>query len=233
MKRVKKWSSVFLSLCMIPALFPAIGSPASAANASAKYEDVVQSEWYVPYIDYVVEHGLMTGTSNAAFAPTGKVTRAQYVQVLYAFAEKPSGAKSAGFKDVSSGKWYTEAVNWAALVGVTGGMTKTTFAPDREVTREQAATFFRAYAEKVAKISIDESKALSSFLDQASISNYAVTPMKWAVGAGLISGIKSGNKTTLSPKATLTRAQLATMMKAFDQYLLSKRSNSNNIIPIV
>lgn len=230
MKRLKKWCSVFLSLCMILAMFPALASPASAANASAKYEDVVQTEWYVPYIDYVVEHGLMTGTSNAAFVPNGKVTRAQYVQVLYAFAKKPSGEKSAGFSDVKAGKWYTDAVNWAASVGVTGGMTKTTFAPDREVTREQAATFFRAYAEKVAKKAVDESKDLSSFPDQASVSNYAVAPMKWAVGAGLISGIKSGDRTTLSPKGTLTRAQLATMMKAFNVYLINNGADNHDIV---
>lgn len=224
MKRFKKWCSFLLSLCMILALFPAMTSPVNAANASAKYKDVVQTAWYVPYIDYVVEHGLMTGNSSTSFAPNGKVTRAQYVQVLYALAGKPSGAKAAGFKDVASGKWYTDAVNWAAEVGVTGGMTKTTFAPDVAVSREQAATFFKAYASKVAKVEVDESKELSSYPDQTAVSNYAVAPMKWAVGAGLISGVKSGSKIYLQPKGTLTRAQLATMMKAFDLYLEKKQA---------
>ena len=226
MKRFKKWSSFLLSLCMILALFPAVTSPVNAASASAKYKDVVQTEWYVPYVDYVVEHGLMSGTSSTTFVPNGKVTRAQYVQVLYAFAGKPAGAKAAGFTDVKAGTWYVNAVNWAASVGVTGGMTKTTFAPDRPVTREQAATFFRAYAEKVAEVTVDENKELSSFPDQASVSKYAVIPMKWAVGAGLISGIKSSGKVILSPQGTLTRAQLATMMKAFDQYLVGKNTTN-------
>lgn len=233
MKRFKKWSSFLLSLCMILALFPAVTSPVNAASASAKYKDVVQTEWYVPYVDYVVEHGLMSGTSSTTFVPNGKVTRAQYVQVLYAFAGKPAGAKAAGFNDVKAGAWYVNAVNWAASVGVTGGMTKTTFAPDRAVTREQAATFFRAYAEKVAQVSVDESKELSSFPDQSSVSKYAVTPMKWAVGAGLISGIKSGGKVILSPQGTLTRAQLATMMKAFDHYVSEKKEKNTDNINVV
>lgn len=226
MRRNNKWISIVLSLCMIVALLPVMAPPANAASASAKYSDVIQTEWYVPYVDYVVEHGLMAGTSNTSFAPNSGVTRAQYVQVLYALAEKPAGAKSAGFTDVESGKWYTDAVNWAAAVGVTGGMTKTTFAPNIAVTREQAATFFKAYAKKVAEATLTESAEISSFPDQAQVSNYAVTPMKWAVGAGLISGMKSGSTVTLAPKGTLTRAQLATMLKAFDEYLGGK-SNKN------
>ena len=222
MRRNNKWISIVLSLCMIVALLPVMAPPANAASASAKYSDVIQTEWYVPYVDYVVEHGLMAGTSNTSFAPNSGVTRAQYVQVLYALAEKPAGAKSAGFTDVESGKWYTDAVNWAAAVGVTGGMTKTTFVPNVAVTREQAATFFKAFADRVLEENTSDVADLSVYTDANKVSNYAKTTVAWAVNRGLINSAVVGKK-VLSPQGEVTRAQLATMLWGFTQ---NKEQNS-------
>ena len=219
MKRFKKWCCFLLSLCMILALFPAMTSPVNAANASAKYKDVVQTAWYVPYIDYVVEHGLMTGNSSTSFAPNGTVTRAQYIQTLYALAKKPSVKETTKFTDLKKGAYYIDAVSWAAENKVTGGMTPTTFGPNIAITREQAATFFYAYAKQIAGLSPKESKDLSTYPDNNAVSAFAVMSMKWAVGAQLISGYKQKNSVLLYPRGILTRAQLATMLKAFDEYL--------------
>lgn len=138
----RKYISVLVSICIIVALLPAFAIPSRAANASAKYKDVDQSAWYVPYIDYVVEHGLMTGNSSTSFAPNGTVTRAQYIQTLYALAKKPSVKATTKFTDLKKGAYYIDAVSWAAENKVTGGMTPTTFGPIIAITREQAATFF-------------------------------------------------------------------------------------------
>lgn len=212
---------------MILSLLSAVAFPVGAVGASAKFKDVDQSTWYAPYVDYVVEHGLMNGTSSTTFVPNGVVTRAQYVQVLYALAGKPKTAKGTSFTDLKKGAYYENAVKWAAATGVTSGMTKTTFVPDRKVSREQAATFFRAYAEKIAKITVKESASLNGFPDKSGVSSYAVTPMRWAVGAKLISGMKSGKQILLIPEGSLTRAQLATMMKAFDEYLSAKNDEND------
>ena len=214
----RKWIIMILVLCMVITIIP-VG--VLAADVSS-YKDVDQKSWYVPYVDYVVKKGLMSGTSQSGFEPNGAVTRAQYVQVLYALAGKPVVKEKSGFRDVKSGAWYDNAVNWAASAGVTGGLTKTTFAPNQKVTREQAATFFKAYASKQAKLDTSETADLSAYPDVATVSNYAKENMRWAVGAKLISGIKSNDKALLVPKGTLTRAQLATMMKAFDLLLFYK-----------
>ena len=39
--------------------------------------------------------------------------------------------------------------------------------------------------------------------------------MQWAVGSGLIEGVKSGSTVTLSPQDSSTRAQIAQMLYNF------------------
>ena len=226
---MKRIFCIVICFCLLFSLLPNVTLTAQADNTS-KFEDVKASNWFASYVQYVADKGLMAGTSATRFTPNGEVTRAQFVQVLYALAGKPAVNGGTSFKDLKKDAYYVSAVQWAAKTSVTSGMTKTTFAPNQKVTREQAATFFKAYAEKVAKVDTSENVSLTGFPDARSTSSYAVKPMQWAAGAKLISGVKSGRKTLLAPKGTLTRAQLATMLKAFDQYLLSKSNKTNNVV---
>ena len=57
--------------------------------------------------------------------------------------------------------------------------------------------------------------SLSGYPDQAQVSSFAVTAMQWAVGTGIITGVTSGGRTTLSAKGNATRAQVAVMLHRF------------------
>ena len=56
-----------------------------------------------------------------------------------------------------------------------------------------------------------KSAALTSFTDADTASSYAVEAVQWAVASDLIQG--SGSR--LSPKATASRAQVATILMRF------------------
>jgi len=212
----KKLLAIILVFCMVTALFPAA---ASAKNACERFDDVDLSQWYVPYVNYVLEHGLMAGVSTTKFSPEGVVSRAQYVQTLYAKAGKPVIGSTSQFQDLKENAYYVDAVNWAAKSGVTSGLSVKSFGPNVPVTREQAATFFMAYAENIKGIEVSSSADLTAFPDHESVSKYAIVSMQWAVASGLIKGMQAGKKVLLAPKNVLTRAQLATMLKAFEEYL--------------
>ena len=62
---------------------------------------------------------------------------------------------------------------------------------------------------------VAENGDLSRFSDAGSVSSYAETAMKWAVGHTIITGTGDG----LEPKGTATRAQVAVVLKAFDENL--------------
>lgn len=185
---------------------------------STKFTDVDKNEsnWTHKPIDYVLEKGYMSGTSTTAFEPNKTVSRAMVVQVLYAMEGKPAVIKSAGFKDVESGKWYADAVNWAANNGIVAGYTDGKFGINDPVKRQDLVAIMYKYA-VYKKYDAAISGDISVFADKDAISSYAVNGMKWGVGHGIISGIKDGNKTNAQPKATASRAQLAVILKAFDQ----------------
>lgn len=71
MRNMKRFYAIFLA-CVLSL---AIAVPALAANASG-YTDVDAGAWYAEAVEYCREHGLMQGTSDAAFAPDSELTRA-------------------------------------------------------------------------------------------------------------------------------------------------------------
>ena len=54
--------------------------PASAAETS--YTDVPADSWYGEAVNYAVENGLFTGTSDTTFDPNGTMTRGMFVTAL-------------------------------------------------------------------------------------------------------------------------------------------------------
>lgn len=183
----------------------------NGAPATEKFSDVADGKWFTDAIYYCRDKGYMAGRGNNKFDPNGTVTRATITQVLYAMEGKPSGIKSYGFKDVASGKWFTDSVNWAASVGIVAGYSKTKFGPDDPITRQQMAAIMYQYT-KYKKYDASAKGDISKFKDVKNVTKYAIEPMKWAVGHNIISGTNIG----LEPKGTATRAQIAVILRAFD-----------------
>ena len=59
------------------------------------------------------------------------------------------------FTDVDEGRYYTDAVQWAADNGVTTGTSATTFSPENAVTRGQNVTFAYRYDQNVVQPALD------------------------------------------------------------------------------
>ena len=180
------------------------------ANCPSKaFSDLDTTQWYHEGVDFALENGLMKGMSDTIFAPNGEVTRAQLVTILYRLEGQPSveGLENP-FEDVAETDWFYDAVVWAASEGVVNGTSETTFDPNAAITREQIATILFRYAGAEAV----EEDHLKDFTDADKISAYAVDAMNWAVANGLIKGLTD---TTVAPRATATRAQIATILMRY------------------
>ena len=177
------------------------------------YFDVKPGSWYEQSVQYATEHGLMNGTGTNTFEPESTMTRAMLVTVLWRYANAPKPGANP-FTDVPNGKWYTDAVAWAAENGVVNGVGDGKFEPDGSVTREQMATILYRYAQKVG---IDTSKhtELSAFPDASRVSAYARTPMQWIVAEGVIGGSRENGQDWLNPQGNATRAEVATILMRF------------------
>ena len=148
----------------------------------------------------------MSGTGDGIFSPAMTLNRAMFVTILAKIdGTDTSTYVEVVFKDVPEGKWYSKAVTWAAVNGYAGGTGNGFFSPDAPVTRETLAQFFFTYS-KAKGYDVSYTADLSVYTDEGQIAKWAKDAVSWAVGAGLISGTSA---TTVSPKATATRAQVA------------------------
>ena len=175
------------------------------------YNDVKAGDWYANAVNYVTLTGLMNGTGDG-FSPNLAINRGMMVTVLYRMAGSPEVTAENPFTDVPADTWYTDAVIWASENGITAGPSETTFSPTNSLTREQLATFFYRFADFENPDPIEITGDLTGFTDAGQVASYATDAMKWAIGEGLISGT---TETTLSPKATATRAQVATILMRY------------------
>ena len=188
-----------------------VASGALQPGASAsQFADLTSGSWYYGGVRCALENGLMTGTSARTFAPDRPVTRAMLVTILWRLAGEPYGRVSP-FEDVLPGSWYAQAVSWAYDKGIVTGVTATSFQPGAPVTREQLCAILCRYAALTGK-NTAASASLDAFTDRAQVSAYAEASVRWALQAGLLTGVGDGR---LAPRSGATRAQLAVLLQRF------------------
>lgn len=154
----------------------------------------------------------MSGTGSDVFSPDGATTRGMIVTLLYRLEGSPV-CSSASFSDVSSGKYYAQAVARAAENGIVSGYSASRFGPENAITREQLAAILYRYA-AYKGYDVSDLSSLTGYADNNLVAAYAKTPFAWAVHAGIISGTGANR---LSPSAGATRAQVAAMLMRFCQ----------------
>ena len=122
-------------------LYKAMGSPAPAVTENP-FTDVAEGKYYYNPVLWAVGAGITTGATPTSFAPRKNCTRAQIVSFLWNAAGKPEPVTQENpFPDVSENKYYYKAVLWAYENHITGGVSASSFGPNRVCTRAQTVTF--------------------------------------------------------------------------------------------
>ena len=188
-------------------------------GSAPHYEDVPEDAWYYEAVQYTSEHGLFQGITETKFGPHITMTRGMLVTVLYRLEGEPAvDGQTQPFTDVDAGRYYGDAITWAANSGVVNGVTDTRFAPEAAVTREQMVTVLYRYA-GLEGADVTAKADLESFPDHDQVKPYARDAFSWAVGAGIIQGNSNGGVTTLSPRNSATRAQVAAVLMRYLEQL--------------
>ena len=124
-------------------------------------------------------------------------------------------ADSVPFKDVASGKWYTDAVQYCYSKGYVGGYEDQTFRPNNKLTRAEMAVIMN---KKLGLKSADS----NTFKDVAK-GKWYTEPILHCVKAGVMTGYSA---TQFGTNDTLTREQGAVILaKAFDVAKASGRTS--------
>ena len=190
--------------------------PSGGVNVETKFskinyfDDVNENDWFDEASWYCAAHGLIQGTGHRQFDGHIGTNRAMLVTVLYRLANSTDDLESI-FDDVESGKWYSEAIGWAAHNKIVEGYGNGKFGPDDTLTREQMISVLYRYS-MFMKYDVSKLNSLNTFTDADAISEWALQAMKWAAGNGIMEGI--GND-LISPETGATRAQFAAMMQRY------------------
>ena len=169
----------------------------------SSFVDVPSGSYYEDAVDWAVANGITTGMDAAHFSPDGICTRAQAVTFLWRAAGRPAPeSRTMPFTDVPADSYYYDAVLWAVENGITKGTSSTTFSPDDTCTRAQIVTFLWRSEQSPA------AGSSNPFTDVSADAYYADAVL-WAVKAAITTGT---TRTTFSPDAECTRAQIVTFL---------------------
>ena len=169
----------------------------------SSFVDVPSGSYYEDAVDWAVANGITTGMDAAHFSPDGICTRAQAVTFLWRAAGRPAPeSRTMPFTDVPADSYYYDAVLWAVENGITKGTSSTTFSPDDTCTRAQIVTFLWRSEQSPA------AGSSNPFTDVSADAYYADAVL-WAVKEAITTGT---TRTTFSPDAECTRAQIVTFL---------------------
>ena len=176
------------------------------------FTDIPAGAAYEEAVVYVYNRGLFNGMSATTFEPDTSMTRAMFVTVLGRL-EGVDPARYAGksFEDVEENTWYAPYVRWASEKGIVQGYGNGFFGVDDPLTVEQALVIMARYAEYSGMDTAQKSWKYR-FLDEKSVSSWAVDAMKWAVKEE----IYQGNSGWLTPQAPAKRSLLSQILYAYD-----------------
>ena len=206
------------------------GDADGSGDGSFLFTDVQDSSKY--YFDAVYDLyylGYVTGVGDGtAFGVGQKMTREQFVTILWRMAEPEAyaecasdgyGKSTSGLSDVADGKYYTDAVNWAWENDVVAGYSNGEFGVGDAMTFEQMTTIIARYAAggdsalNEAMTDSQAAKVLAQFADGSKVSSWADNGMAYLVEEGLVNGnARSDGTLALSPSSNVTRERAVTVL---------------------
>ena len=183
------------------------------------FADVSQSDWFYTQVGYAYEKGLFSGLEEHRFGPGEPMTRAMLMTVLYRMAGTPVeelNSAQAALSDVPDGEWFAPYVRWAVSQNIASGTGENTFSPNQEITREQLVVLLYSFASRYLGRQLSGGADLSGYQDLSQASDWARQALSWAVEQGIITSSSSEGR-TLSPQRSASRAEVAAMLRAFQE----------------
>ncbi|WP_217593030.1 Ig-like domain-containing protein [Cohnella sp. GbtcB17] len=173
--------------------------------------------WAGPEVGALASKFIVKGSTNSAFAPERKITRAEFAEfIVRGLGLNGSSSSAAKFSDVGSGGAAAAYIGAAAKANIVQGGTDGRFRPSATITREEMATMMLRAMSYVGVMPTVTGAEINAYKDRTSVSSWAKDAVVAAVKTGLIKGVTT---TQLKPKDNATRAQAALIVKRFLEYV--------------
>jgi len=173
----------------------------------------LNGHWAKTDVELLALNNIIKGVNEDHFAPEAKVTRAQFAALIARALNLEDSMNQSPFTDVAPDSWYEREINSTYSAGIIEGITKTRFAPEKNITREEMAVMIvraRNYAADPASRDNIGADLATTFVDSESISRWAEEEVQIAVRLGIMNG---RSKNRFVPRDQATRAEAAAVIK--------------------
>lgn len=184
----------------------------------------VRGHWAQDAIVWTVENNLFYGNAQQEFEPNKKITRGEFISVLFRLTgERSENYLNTHFDDVHQGEYFQGAIEWGRRNNVVAGYGDGKFHPDDTLTREQEAAILRRFNNTMNfKF---EGVGRKTFADEGRISDWA----KEDVRTLQVQGLMTGNQyNQFMPKKQITRAEIAQILYNMNKRVIGTRSTQFN-----
>lgn len=173
------------------------------------FDDIKGAQWAQQAIEVLAGKGIINGKGQGVFAPSAKITRAEFVALVVRMLQLEANDGVLPFSDVDMSKWYAKDIVAAYQYDIIEG-SGDTFAPMATVTRQEAAKIINNALNYMGiKSEADSSLIDDRFEDMSSIATWAKEAVATVYREGIIKG-KPGN--VFDPSTEATRAEVAMMI---------------------
>lgn len=207
-----------------PTNAPVVADPTSAptnTGDASKFTDMGEYGWAMPYIEDLVNQGIVKGISETEFGPDIFISRADATVLLYRILKEADISFTENFDDVYPNKYYYDEIGQAKATGVAWGIGNNLFDPDGTMQRQDMATLaYRVLkARQILTAIPNTAKALNNYWDWRDIDFYARDAIAACVENNLMGGYGDG---TIRPKDDATRIEVALFVQRIKTLIDSK-----------
>ncbi len=193
----------------VPSVNPNSPAP-QTPSVNSSFADVTKDMWMFEYVSELSKKGVVSGYEDGSFRPEKTITREEFVKLICEAAQIKNENAKFDFDDIETSRWSYKYIAAAVNAGIVNGISKNTFAPVENITRQDAAVIIsRVLGEK-------EAKASKTFADADSVSAYAINAVEILSSLGILTGDNSGN---FRPQDSLTRAETCALISRFIKFL--------------
>ena len=162
-------------------------------------------------------YAYIVGYPDSTVRPQNGITRAEVATIFFRLLTEETrtanATKTNNYADVSSDKWYNQAVSTLSAMGIIKGDSRGNFNPNAPITRAEFAAI-------AARFDKTEDVAAASFGDVAT--HWAKPEISVAANNGWINGYTDG---TFHPDSRITRAEAMAMINRVLQRLPESKAD--------
>ncbi|WP_449011853.1 fibronectin type III domain-containing protein [Paenibacillus taichungensis] len=192
--------------------------PVGPVVKPVKFEDIDRT-FNKDQIVFLAQQGVISGVSETRFEPGRAITRAEFTTLIVRLMGFEPTAYQNTFKDVKIDDWFAQYIAVGVANNVISGMGAGVFAPNEQITREQASVILANVLMSMNASALSDGQ---EFVDQEKISKWAEERVNYLSHMNMITGYEDGS---FRPLNKLTRAEAAALIYRLIDVVNNKLKN--------